>query len=162
MRGNGIRGAFRSAVSGYATDPEFCAADKPFDVRGGFTSGRQLWLDSTRLDACLGFARKHGIEGIFAGCAFTEEQKELLRDLRSLPALEHVTVRSRKNEDMRWIESLEELRELLVLDPVRSLDLHRFARLEALSVAAIGLVVGGLLGAVNLYYVLEIVRRDKT
>jgi putative ABC transport system permease protein len=32
--------------------------------------------------------------------------------------------------------------------------------LEALSVAAIGLVVGGALGAANLYYLLEIVRRD--
>ena len=32
--------------------------------------------------------------------------------------------------------------------------------LEAISVAAIGLVVGGVLGAANLYYVLEIVRRD--
>jgi putative ABC transport system permease protein len=32
--------------------------------------------------------------------------------------------------------------------------------LEALSVAAIGVVLGGVLGSINLYYVLEMVRRD--
>lgn len=32
--------------------------------------------------------------------------------------------------------------------------------MEAVTIAAIGLVLGSALGAINLYYILEIVRRD--
>jgi putative ABC transport system permease protein len=53
-------------------------------------------------------------------------------------------------------------RELGVLRAVGGLNtqIRRTIWLEALSTGAIGLVLGFALGAVNLYYVLEIVRRD--
>ena len=53
-------------------------------------------------------------------------------------------------------------RELAVLRAIGAMrrQIRRTIWLEALSVTVIGLALGGLLGSVNLYYLLQIVRRD--
>ena len=134
-RGEGVRRAFAAAMPGYGTDPEFCTEDKPFDVRGGLTSERGLWLDPTRIDACLGYMRKHGIEGCHVMHAVPESELAKLSELGRLPKLTNVTVRNRKGAAMPWIESLENIGRLTLLDRLQSLDLSRFRRIHSLSVA---------------------------
>jgi putative ABC transport system permease protein len=60
------------------------------------------------------------------------------------------------------VSIIDRRRELGVLRAVGGLksQIRRTIWLEALSTGAIGLVLGFGLGAVNLYYILEIVRRD--
>lgn len=134
-RGDGVRGAFASAIPDFGVDPEFCTPDQPFQLQGGLKSNRTLRLDARRTDACLGFAQKHGIESIDVTWEVPESQRDKLRELRHLPKLRRLTVRNRKGDAMDWIEALEDLEELLVLDPVRTLDLSRFHRVRTLDVA---------------------------
>jgi putative ABC transport system permease protein len=57
---------------------------------------------------------------------------------------------------------MDRRRELGVLQAVGGLrgQIRRTIWLEALSVGILGLIVGGVLGAINLYYLLQIVQRD--
>jgi putative ABC transport system permease protein len=60
------------------------------------------------------------------------------------------------------VSIMDRRRELGVLQAVGGLrgQIRRTIWLEALSVGILGLIVGGVLGAINLYYLLQIVQRD--
>jgi putative ABC transport system permease protein len=60
------------------------------------------------------------------------------------------------------VSIVDRRRELGVLRAVGAMrhQIRQTIRIEALSVAVIGLILGCTLGAVNLYYILEMVQRD--
>jgi putative ABC transport system permease protein len=60
------------------------------------------------------------------------------------------------------VSIMDRRRELGVLQAVGGLrgQIRRTIWLEALSIGILGLIVGGVLGAINLYYLLQIVQRD--
>jgi hypothetical protein len=123
-----------NAAFGLSVDPDFCSADHPFDLRSHGQHERGLWLDSSRMDACLAFARRHRIEHIVVSCALSAADRQELRALRDFPAMRSLFVSTGKRSDVSWIEEFEHLESLVVADTVRELDLRRLTRLKHLVV----------------------------